>query len=89
MARITCSQCREPRLIPDQGTRFHMSQLRVCMPQLRIPYATTKIKELVLQPRPQRAKYNKNKYTFLKPILILHQKRKLFFKIVHLYNMRF
>ncbi|TEA36880.1 hypothetical protein DBR06_SOUSAS32310013, partial [Sousa chinensis] len=28
--------------IPGQGTRSHMSQLRVRMPQLKIPHATTK-----------------------------------------------
>jgi len=28
--------------IPDQGTRFHMLQIRVCMPQLKIPHAATK-----------------------------------------------
>ena len=27
---------------PDQGTRSHMLQLRVCMPQLKIPHATMK-----------------------------------------------
>ncbi|TEA36484.1 hypothetical protein DBR06_SOUSAS10810083, partial [Sousa chinensis] len=29
------------RLIPDQGTRSHMPQLRVCMRQLKIPHAAT------------------------------------------------
>ena len=80
MARITCSQCREPRLNPGQGTRFHMSQLRVCMPQLRIPHATTKIKELVLQLRPRRAKYNKNKYTFFKAYINITPEKKVIFK---------
>ena len=32
-----------PGSIPGQGTRPHMPQLRVCMPQLKIPSATTKI----------------------------------------------
>ena len=36
------SQCRGPGLIPGQGTRSHMWQLRVCMPQLKILCATTK-----------------------------------------------
>ena len=29
--------------IPDQGTRSHMPQLRVCAPQLRIPQVVPKI----------------------------------------------
>jgi len=29
--------------IPDQGTRSHMPQLRVCVPQLRIPQVVPKI----------------------------------------------
>ena len=33
--------------IPDQGTGFHRPQLRVCMPELKIPHATTKIKDPV------------------------------------------
>ena len=28
--------------IPDEGTRFHMPQLRVCLPQLNIPHAAIK-----------------------------------------------
>ena len=31
--------------IPDQGTRFRMPQLRVCMPQLKIPYAVTEVRD--------------------------------------------
>ena len=31
-----------PGSIPGQGTRPHMPQLRVCMPQLKIPSVTTK-----------------------------------------------
>ena len=51
-----CSQHRvsDPGLIPGQGTRFHMLQLRVHMlqlsvslQQLQIPYAATKIEEPV------------------------------------------
>ena len=31
-----------PGLIPGQGTRSHMPQLRVRMPQLKVPHATDK-----------------------------------------------
>ena len=31
-----------PGLIPSQGTIYHIPQLRVCMPQLRIPHGATK-----------------------------------------------
>ena len=33
-------------LIPGQGTRSHMLQLRAPMPQLKIPHKATKIKDL-------------------------------------------
>ena len=32
-------------LIPGQGTRFHMLQLNVLMPQLQIPHAAMKIED--------------------------------------------
>ena len=35
MAMTLRSQSKGPSLIPDQGTRSHMLQLRVCMLQLR------------------------------------------------------
>ena len=35
-----------PGLIPGQGTRSHMPQLRVCMLRLKILHASTKIKIL-------------------------------------------
>ena len=38
VAKTPCAQCRGPRLIPGLGTRSHMPQLRVRMPQLR-PHA--------------------------------------------------
>ena len=31
--------------IPGQATRSHMSQLRACVPQLKVPHAATKIKD--------------------------------------------
>ena len=34
-----------PGSIPDQGTRAHMPQLRVRMPQLKISCAATKIED--------------------------------------------
>ena len=34
-----------PGSIPGQGTRAHMLQLSVCMPQLKIPCAATKYKD--------------------------------------------
>ena len=37
MAKIPCSQCRGLGLIPGQGTRFHMLQVRVCKLQVKIP----------------------------------------------------
>ena len=36
MTKTPCSQCRDPGLIPGQGTRSFMSQLK-------IPHAATKI----------------------------------------------
>ncbi|TEA37084.1 hypothetical protein DBR06_SOUSAS210251, partial [Sousa chinensis] len=33
----------ESGLIPGRGTRSHMLQLRVCMPQLKILHTATKI----------------------------------------------
>ena len=42
VAKTPCSQCRGPGSIPGQGTRSHMPQLRVCMPQLKSPHAATK-----------------------------------------------
>ena len=50
--------------IPGGGTRSHMQQLRVCMLQLKLLYAATKIKKFCrLQLRPSAAKQiSKNKY---------------------------
>ena len=48
--------------IPGQGTRSHIPQLRVCMPQLEIPHAATKRsrtwqqRSRMLQLRPDAAK---------------------------------
>ena len=42
VAKTPCFQCRGPGLIPGEGTRFHMSQLRVHMPQQKIPRAPSK-----------------------------------------------
>ena len=39
------SQCRGLGLIPSQGTRSHMLQLRVCMPQLKTRVAKKKKKK--------------------------------------------
>ena len=36
VAKTSCSQCRGPGLIPGQGTRSHMLQVRVHMLQLSI-----------------------------------------------------
>ena len=41
-AKTLRSQCKGPGLIPGQGTRSHMSQLRVCMPHLKTLCAPTK-----------------------------------------------
>ena len=43
--RLCTPSAGGPGSIPGQGTRSHMLQLRVCMPQLKIPHATVKIKE--------------------------------------------
>ena len=45
VADTSCSQCRGLGLIPGQGPRFHMPQLRVHMPQLAILQVTKKIKD--------------------------------------------
>ena len=42
VAKTLCSQCREPRFDPCQGTKSYMPQLRVHMPQLKIWHAATK-----------------------------------------------
>ena len=42
VAKTMCSQCRGPRLTPDQGTRSHMLQLRTRILQLRILHVSTK-----------------------------------------------
>ena len=43
VAETPHSQCRGLSSIPSQGTRSHMPQLRVCVSQLKIPKAVTKI----------------------------------------------
>ena len=40
--RLCAPNARGPGLIPGQGTRSHMPQLRVCMMQLKILLAITK-----------------------------------------------
>ena len=40
--RLCAPNAGDPGSIPGQGTRSHMLQLRVCMPQLKTPYAETK-----------------------------------------------
>ena len=44
VAKTLHSQCRSPGLIPGQGTRFHMPQLRVHMlpTTIKDPHATIK-----------------------------------------------
>ena len=42
VAKTPHSQCRGPGSIPGQGARSHMLQVRVCLPQLKIPPAATK-----------------------------------------------
>ena len=37
--RLNTPNAVDPGSIPDQGTRSHMPQLRVCMPQLKDPGA--------------------------------------------------
>ena len=41
-AKTLRSQCKGPGLLPGQGTRSHMPQLRVCMPHLKTLRAPTK-----------------------------------------------
>ena len=43
VAKTLHSQCRSPGSMTSQRTRSHMLQLRVCMLQLKILHATTKI----------------------------------------------
>ena len=45
VAKTPPSQLRGPGSIPGQETRSHMLQLRVRMPQLKIPHAATKIED--------------------------------------------
>ena len=45
-----CSQCRGPRFDPWWGTRSHMLQPRVHMPQLKILHATTKMEDITWDP---------------------------------------
>ncbi|TEA36264.1 hypothetical protein DBR06_SOUSAS18910032, partial [Sousa chinensis] len=40
--RLCAPNAGGPGSIPGQGTISHMPQLRVCMPQLKIPHDTTK-----------------------------------------------
>ncbi|TEA32556.1 hypothetical protein DBR06_SOUSAS4910043, partial [Sousa chinensis] len=40
--RLRAPKAGGPGSIPGQGTRAYMLQLRVCMPQLKIPHAATK-----------------------------------------------
>ena len=40
--RLRAPNARGPSSIPYQGARSHVLQLRVCMPQLKIPCAATK-----------------------------------------------
>ena len=42
MTKTPHSQCREPRFDPGSGSKSHMLQIRVLMPQLKISHATTK-----------------------------------------------
>ena len=42
LARLWAPKAGGPGLIPGQGTRSHMLQLRVHMPQLKISYTATK-----------------------------------------------
>ena len=64
----TCLEIQWLRLCTPNGgglgTRSHMQQLRVCMLQLKLLYAATKIKKFcMLQLRPSAAKQiSKNKY---------------------------
>ena len=39
------SQCRDPGLIPIEGTRSHMPQLRVHRVRLKIPHAATTMED--------------------------------------------
>ena len=43
--RLCASNARSSDSIPSQGTRCHMSQLRVDMPQLKIPSAAMKTED--------------------------------------------
>ena len=46
VSNIPCSQYEGPGLFPSCGTRLHMPQLRICMPQLKkTPCAAMKIED--------------------------------------------
>ena len=59
MPKTPCYRYRGPGSTPCQGTRFHMLQLTIHIPHLKIPCAATKIRG---------SQINKNKI-FLKKIL--------------------
>ena len=44
VAKTPCFQCNDLGSIPGRGTRSHMLQLRVHVPQLKIPHAAMKTK---------------------------------------------
>ena len=44
--RLHAPNTGDPGLIPGQGTRSHMPQLRVCMLQLKIPHAAIEIQDV-------------------------------------------
>ena len=45
--RLCAPNAGDPGLIPDQPTRSPKPQLRVCTPQLKMPYATVKIEDSI------------------------------------------
>ena len=59
-ATTLCSQCRGPGLIPGQGTRSHIWQLRVQTPQIKDPaYYNWGQRSHVPRQRPKAAKENR------------------------------
>ena len=67
--KLYSSNAGDLGLIPGQGTKCHKPSLRVWMPQLKIPHASMKIKDSVLQLRPGTARWI-DKYFFKR---LIHQ----------------
>ena len=60
------SQCRGLGLIPGRGTRSHVLQLRVCVPQLKTPCALPQQRQEILYATTKTQHSEINKQIFFK-----------------------